>query len=184
LIRVIDLATNKVSTLTIAGLTPPGGSSQPIAGGGGAEGEAEQQPAPAPQKPSFKGAHAEKVSAATVQPVDGTVKLNVDLKIPAGWHVNPDAPMSYWVDSTREAGPADRAAFGRTKLTAPVAKFDVPLKVKGAGDDEVQVSLSYYYCQDKPDGVCKVGAVVFTVPLKVADGGSKEPVKLTHVIAE
>ena len=186
LIRVIDLASNKVSTLTIAGLTALGAAAQPIAGGGGAESEAEQQPAPAPapQKPSFKGAHAEKVPAATVQPVDGTVKLSVDLKVPAGWHVNPLAPMSYWVDSTRPEGPADRAAFGRTKLASPVAKFEVPVKVKGAGDDEVQVSFSYYYCEDKDDGVCKVGAVVFTVPLKIADGASKEPIKLTHVIAE
>ena len=48
LIRVIDLATNKVSTLTIAGLQASGaaGSPQPIAGGGGAEGEAAPQPAP------------------------------------------------------------------------------------------------------------------------------------------
>ena len=190
LIRVIDLATGKVRTLTIAGLPAAGAasSSQPIAGGGGADAGADDPPpapkAPAPKKPAFKGAHQEKVPAATVQPVDGTVKLSVELKVPEGWHVNPLAPMSYWLDSPRAQGAADRAAFGRTKLARPVAKFEVPLKVAAAGEDEVQVSLDYYYCQDKDDGVCKVGSVVFTVPLKLATDGSKSPVVLAHSILE
>ena len=104
--------------------------------------------------------------------------------MPAGWHVNPLAPMSYWLDSPRTQGAADRAAFGRTKLAKPVAQFDVPVRVAAAGDDELQVSLDYFYCQDKDDGVCKVGSVVFTVPLKIAAGGSKSPVALVHAIVE
>ena len=180
LIRVIELAGGKVSTLPIAGLEPPA-KGQPMTGGGGG-GEAEQFPAP--KKPSFKNAKQEKVAAASVQPVNGAVKLDVQLKIPAGWHINAEAPMAFWVDSPRDAGAADRAAFGRTKVAMPAARFEVPVKIAGTGDDEVQVSLDYYYCEDKPDGVCKVGSVVFTVPLKIAADGSKEAVKLTHVIAD
>ncbi len=186
LIRVIDLATSKVTTLTIAGLSPPGAAAgpQPMADGG-CEVAAEEPPAsPAPKKPSFKGAAAEKVPAASVQPDDGVVKLDVNLKLPAGWHINPLAPMSYWLDSPRASGSADRASFGRVKLPAPVARFEAPVKVAGKGEDVVQVSLNYFYCQDGDEGVCKIGAVVFTVPLQIDPAGSKQPVKLAHTIAE
>jgi DNA-binding beta-propeller fold protein YncE len=82
LIRTIDLATGKVATLAIAGLKPPGANAEtPTA-------------APAPKKPGFKGAAQEKLEAATVKPVDGKVKFAVSLKVPSGWKMNPDAPMS------------------------------------------------------------------------------------------
>jgi thiol-disulfide isomerase/thioredoxin len=174
LIRTIDLASGKVGTLEIAGLAPPGGD-----GPAGAT-----STAGAPKKPSFKGATQEKLKPQTVGAVDGKVKLAVSLKIPEGWKVNPLAPMSYWVDATKPDGPVDRAALGRTKLPEPVADFEVAVPVTGPGEDEVTVSLNYYYCEDKPDGVCKFGAVVFTVPLKITKGGSKESVKLVHAIPE
>ncbi|MDX1946346.1 MAG: thioredoxin-like domain-containing protein [Pirellulaceae bacterium] len=171
LIRVLDLATNKVTTLAITGLAAPGASPN--------------APAAAPKKPSFKGAVQEKVAATTLKPVDGKVNLKVSLKIPAGWKVNDLAPMSYWVDATAASGPIDRAALGRVKLPKPVAEFDVAVPVTSEGEEEVTISLTYYYCEDKrEDGTCKVGSVVFTVPLKVAADGAAGPVKLAHTISE
>ena len=182
LIRTIDLATNKVATLTIAGLNAPSEHSGPPV----ADTVSADPPAGGdkPKKPSFNSAHVEKLPLATVKATDGIVNLHVSLKIPAGWKINPLAPMTYWLDSPRPAGAADRAAFGRTKLDPPAFEFEVPVHVKGVGDDELHISLNYYYCQTKDDGVCKVGAVVFTVPLKVAEGGDAAPVKLVHSIPE
>jgi sugar lactone lactonase YvrE len=168
LIRTIDLATGQVATLTIAGLTAPGA----------AEGKA----AAAPKKPAFKNAAQEKLKPANVKPVDGKIKLAVALQVPTGWKMNPDAPMSYWLDSPRESGPADRTAFGRTKVTRPASDFEVTVPVAESGEDVVAVSLNYYYCEDKPEGVCKVGSVVFTVPLVIAADGASDTVKLVHAI--
>ncbi|MCU0878414.1 MAG: redoxin domain-containing protein [Pirellulaceae bacterium] len=200
LLRVIDLASGKVSTLTIAGLTPPGVPAMtPASPTSSVPGKtstsapktsptAGPAAAPAPQKPSFKGALQEKLPKASVKAVDGLVRLQVALEVPAGWKMNPDAPMSYWLDATAAegapAGPVDRKSLGRKRLGKPVAEFDVPLAVSGSGQDEVTVSLNYYYCDTKPEGVCKVGAVVFTVPLEISDAGSSEPVRLAHVIPE
>ncbi|MCI0357190.1 MAG: redoxin domain-containing protein [Planctomycetaceae bacterium] len=194
LLRTLDLATNKVATLTIAGLTTPGQAvgSAPRAATSGATGSAQPassnvQPAAtntAPKKPSFKGAVQEKLQAQAVKPVDGKVKLAVSLKYPAGWKVNPDAPMSYWVDATKAGGPVDRTAMGRVKLPSPVAEFEATVPVTSHGDDEVTVSLNYYYCEKKAEGVCKVGSVVFTVPLMITTDGRAEPVKLVHTIPE
>lgn len=163
-IRTIDLATGKVATLQIEGLTPP-------------------SPPKTAKKPSFKNAIRQQVEPATIKPVDAAARLRVTLKLPAGWKINPDAPMSYWVDSPKESGAADREKFGQTKLETPTAQFDVPVAVTGEGEDEIAVSLNYYYCQEKGDGICKAGAVVFTVPLKVAADGQTEPVALVHEVA-
>ena len=165
LIRTIDLASGKVGTLTIAGLAAP-------------------SPPKVDKKPTFKGAAQQKVEPAKVKPASSAVKLHVSLQVPDGWKINAEAPMSYWLDSSKESGPADRAAFGKKKLDKPAAEFDVTVPVKGKGEDEVAVSLAYYYCQKKDEGLCKTGSVVFTVPLTIADDGSAEPVKLTHVIED
>lgn len=165
LIRTIDLATRKVATLSIEGLNPP-------------------VLPKVEKKPSFKGAVQEKVVRATLQPVDGHVKLKVSLTIPQGWKINPLAPMSYWLDVTKESGAADRTKLGKRKLHKPAAEFEVLVPVTGEGDDEVSVSLNYFYCQDGDDGVCKTGSVVFTVPLKVAADGQSEPLALVHEIRQ
>lgn len=165
LIRTIDLASGKVGTLAIAGLKAPAASK-------------------VEKKPSFRGAAPVKVELAKLKPEKNAVKLHVSLKVPEGWKINAEAPMSYWLDSTREAGPADRAAFGKKKLDKPAAEFDVSVPVKGKGEDEVAVSLNYYYCEKGDDGVCKTGSVIFTVPLDIADDGSGEAVKLAFEIPE
>src|SRR5204862_220712 len=64
LLRTVDLATEKVSTLAISGLAAPGAS------------PAER----APVKPDFAGAHHENVPPARVQAAAGVVKLHVSLK--------------------------------------------------------------------------------------------------------
>jgi hypothetical protein len=119
-----------------------------------------------------------------VKPNNNQLELQVSLKLPDGWKINPLAPMSYWVDSPQTSGSLNRSAFGRHSLNKPVADFRVPLRVDGAGPDEVQVSLSYYYCQTKDEGVCKVGAIVFLVPMDIAAEGAPGPIKLTHTVAE
>ena len=166
LIRTIDLATNKVGTLTISGLQSP------------------SAPKTIEKKPSFKGALPEAVPAATLKAENGEIKVKVELKIPAGWKVNPLAPMSYWVDSAKPAGPVARTAFGRKKLAEPTANFELNLPVSGSGEDEINVSLNYYYCEAKDEGVCKIGAVVFTLPIKIADDAKESSVTITHVIPE
>jgi thiol-disulfide isomerase/thioredoxin len=174
-IRTLDPKTGKVATLAINGLTTPDGK---------AAGPPATTAAVPPKKPSFKGAHQEKVAAATVMPMDGAVTLRVTLKVPEGWKINHLAPMSYWLDSPRETGAADRAAFRRVKLAKPVAAFDVPVKRSGTGEDELQVSLNYQYCKDGDDGVCKFSSVVFTVPLTIAKSAKAYPVPLVHEIIE
>ncbi len=139
----------RVSTLTIQGLAPP----SPVKG----------EP-----KPSFKGAPQEKVAIASVKPVDNQLQLHVKLDLPAGYKINPLAPMRYYVDADKAAGPVDREALGKGQQPdPPAAEFDIRVPLaQTSGEDVLKVSLGYYYCQDGKEGLCKTGSVVWTVPVK------------------
>ncbi len=164
-IRTIDLASGKVGTLSIVGLTPPN-LPKVIA------------------KPDFSRADQEKLKLTSIKAAAGGITLHVTLKLPAGMEINAEGPMEYWLDSPQASGPLDRAVFGRRPLASPLAEFDVIIPVKGTGSDAVAVSLNYLYCRHGEAGVCKAGSVVFTVPLSVTASGSTKPIELTHAIAE
>jgi hypothetical protein len=52
-------------------------------------------------------------------------------------------------------------------VAKPSPQFEVLLPVAAEGRDTVTVSLNYYYCQTDGTGLCRMGSVVFTVPLEV-----------------
>lgn len=169
LVRVVDLASGKVATLTIEGLKPP----QP-----------QMTAAAQDDKPDFSDALQEKLPQATLKPEDGKVTLQVTLVWPEGWKVNPLAPAGYYLEETGTAGLVEKSALGKKKLPKPTDTFTIELPVKGNGETTVAVSMNYYYCQKSDEGVCKIGSVVFTVPLKIADDAEKSNVELGHIVPD
>ncbi len=164
LIRTVELATGKTQTITLQGVEPP-------------------KPVTAVRRPTFAGAKQEAVAPQSLKSQDGQVQLKVKLVPPAGWKINPLAKMNYWVEAQGDEGPVVREGLGKRELAMPVAEFTVPLKVAGNGADKVTISLAYYYCQEGAEGLCKSGAVVFTVPLKIGPDGTATA-ELTHKIAK
>ena len=162
-IRTIDLKNdNKVQTLTIEGLAPP-------------------RLAKTARKPSFPGATQTKLDVASITPAGGRIGLAVQLDLPKGWKINPLAPMAYFVEKTSESGPVDQTATGTLiKLEKPTTSFDISLPVKGTGQETIKVSMNYYYCQEGREGLCKMGSVVWTVPLNIRAGAEATLVKLPH----
>ena len=92
--------------------------------------------------------------------------------------------MRYWIEAQQPAGPLDRAAFGKfQKLEHPAAKFDVRLPVKeSTGSETVTLSMNYYYCQEGETGFCKMGSVVWTIPLTLTPEGPSEAVPVTLTV--
>jgi sugar lactone lactonase YvrE len=167
-IRAIDLADGKkLSTIEIAGLAPP---AAPAAAG----------------KPKFPGAKQVELPKAVAKAVDGKLTLTVALDVPEGWKMNADAPMAYYIEAEGDSGAVDREAIG--KLVKPkerTAKFDIALPVKAAtGSEKLKVSLTYYYCQTKESGICKVGSVVWTVPVELKADAKDAAVALPYKIVE
>jgi hypothetical protein len=64
----------------------------------------------------------------------------------------------------------------------PTTEFSVRIPVKGEGEDTATVAVSYFYCQEGNEGLCKVGGVVFTLPLKVSSSATESTVILEHKV--
>ena len=168
-IRVIDLKSTGVTTLTIAGLEPPKPGEETS------------------KRPSFAGASREDVAAVAVRPDAGSVHLDVALTLPAGYKINPLAPPSYWIEAVGKdgqpaTGPVRRGAIQRwVRLEKPDGRFRISLPVDAStGDETLRVGLNYYYCREGAEGICKVGSVVWTVPLQLKADAKTSALSLSH----
>ena len=165
-IRTIELSgSHKVSTLEIAGLTPP-------------------KPPKAEAKPHFPDAEHVNLAPVTVKPEDKAVKLQVVLTLPAGYKINPLAPLRYVVESADKQGPFNRESFGKlVSVEKPSSTFEIVLPLdEASGSEKLTVSLGYYYCQNGSEGVCKVGSVAWTLPLTVSATATETEAKLTYKV--
>ncbi len=121
-----------------------------------------------------------RVNEASLKPVDGLVWLKVALRLPAGFKINPTAPMRYKLTAEKETGPIDRAALGRSvKVDPPAAEFQIELPLtKAEGADTVDVTLDYYYCREGAEGVCRAGRTTWIVPVSLSAGAEQSTADL------
>ena len=164
MIRQIDLATGDVSNFEVSGLKAPA--------------------APLAKKPSFENAVQVQVDAAKLRAIDGQLTLQVSLKLPAGWKINPLAPASYWLEAEGDSGPIGRDKLGLRKLAEPSGSFSIAVPVTGNGKDQLRVAMNYYYCQESGGGLCKVGSVRWTIPLEISENGSPARLSLLHEVKQ
>jgi thiol-disulfide isomerase/thioredoxin len=163
LIRTIDLESGQVGTMAFEGLTPPRRPESP--------------------KPDFSGTTPHRLERQTVQATEGAVTLAVRIELPEGWKMNSLASQHYWLEAEDQSGPVHREQLGRKEVTPPTTDFTISLPVRGEGRDQLTLSSIYYYCQDD-DGICKVGSVVWEIPLEVVEGEGASEVRLSHEVKE
>ncbi len=163
-IRTIDLKTGKVATLKIEGLVAPA-------------------PAPAPDKPNFNNAKKVTMETTPVNVVDGKIKFTAKLKVPIGWKMNKEIVSAYYLESDSFDGPIDRESLGKmTEVAKGKSEFEFELPVGRRGQDEIKISMIYYFCSIVT-GECKTGSVVWTVPLNIVSSDGKDVVELKHRIS-
>ena len=168
-IRTIELSgDHQVATLTIAGLKPPAAALPEIV------------------KPDFSNAQQVAIPPARVKAAEGAIRLAVKIELPAGYKINPLAPMRYLVDAAGAEGPVDRAAIGKMQTVAtPAAEFEVRLPVaRPDGEETLKLSMNYYYCQEGNAGLCKIGSVVWTIPLQLDAAASDKPIPVGLTVKE
>lgn len=165
-IRAIDLKTLQVSTLAITGLKPP------------------QPPAATAKRPA---GNIERLPPAVLRAEHGEVRLRVELEFPAGYKINPLAPLEYRVDDagpqeTNGGGAIRREGFGKpVRVKPPTAEFEIRLPVNGpSGRDVVRVAVDYYYCREGSEGLCKIGSAEWIVPVELSATAETTVVRLRH----
>jgi thiol-disulfide isomerase/thioredoxin len=158
-IRVIDLKTKRATTLKLNGLTPPAKSMQALE--------------------TASGPNAEEIKVPSQRLRAGANgALQIDVKLPAGYHLNPLAPQRYKVSSEGKSIAIDEKVASRAAkdLKLPLR---IPLKATAAGPTKLRAQVTLFYCREDNTGTCRIRTLVWQVPVEVTnDANAPADVKL------
>ena len=152
-IRVVDLKTKQTSTLRINGLNPPAKNVQAL------------ETAVGPNSEEIKVA-AQRLRSG------GNAFLEIDVALPAGYHLNPMAPQRYKisVDGSKSLTIDEKIASRATKdLKLPLR---VPLTTTAVGATTVRAQVTLFYCREDNTGTCRIRTLVWQLPVEVTDDAS------------
>ncbi len=159
-IRVVDLKTKQTSTLRINGLTPPMKNVQALETAVGPN--AEEIKVPAQRLRSGAGA-----------------SIQIDVELPAGYHLNPLAPQRYKisVDGGKSVTVDDKIAARAAKdLKLPIR---VPLNTTATGPATIRAQVTLFYCREDNTGTCRIKTLVWQAPVEVTnDANAPSELKL------
>ena len=158
LIRTIDLKTQEVTTLTIANLKPPQKAKK--------------------KRPDFSNSKTIDVPLAKVTLVKGKFNLRFDLKFDDGWKINDQVAQKVYIESTSTDGAILQDAIANGFELNKENNMTVSLAAKKAGSDSLKVAIVYYYCQNGGEGLCKVGSLVFNLPIEIDAKSSNYNIRL------
>lgn len=165
-IRIVDLKTKQVSTLKINGLTPP--VSENVSDDSAA-------------LPNAERLKTEK----QILSIGNDGKLIVDVKLPAGFHLNPNAPQRLKATIEQDALVVLFDDNAKTKTTKPKQlPLSLPVKFLKTGVAELSVQLSVYYCREDNTGECKIKTLMWQVPVEVVNDKGKREITLNSEIKQ
>ena len=154
-IRVVDLQTKRTATLRINGLTPPAKAMDRIASDTG------------PNSEDIKLTSQNLRAGST-----GFLEINVDL--PAGYHLNPAAPQRYKVTVDNQKTitiDQDVASRAEKSLQLPLR---IPLRTAASGSANLRAQVTLFYCREDNTGTCRIKTLVWQVPLELTNAGPAE----------
>ncbi|MEP6569012.1 MAG: thioredoxin-like domain-containing protein [Acidobacteriota bacterium] len=169
-VRVVDLETKKTSTLNIRGLQPPALN------------------ASAESTATEVGPNAEEIKVPLQSlAANGHPTLIATVELPAGYHLNPAAPQRYQVSV--ENGPThlelvNLGFLGEIPLGLGISRSQknlqlplrIPFRSHEAGNAEIRMQLTLFYCREDNTGTCRIKTLVWRVPVEVTNnlGGPNE----------
>lgn len=173
-VRVVDLQSKQTSTLKIAGLKPPVTKETTDA----ANSNAINTPGP--------NAEEIKLSPQRLR-AESTGTLNIDVALPAGYHLNASAPQRYEVRIEQGEAhvvlgePASEAAsIGQAnapKVLRSTAKdlklpLRLPLRALAPGVANLRLQLTLFYCREDDTGTCHIKTLMWRAPVEVTSQAS------------
>lgn len=164
-IRVIDLQNDyTVSKLEIEGLLPP---------------------APRRDPPSASFLNEKKLTFAKtqVQPDGAQLKVLLDLKLPEGMKINKAAPMSFYLQATDGHFFKPESLKKRTSIAEPDSQVAIAVPLQStSGPTKIKLSLTYYYCREGSEGLCRVGTVSWIGDVELSNDAKSTELRLAHTI--
>lgn len=145
-IRVIDMKTKEVSTLQVKGFKTEVSKNMPEV-----------------EMPPFAKSLA--LPLKTLK-TGKDIQLSLNLNLPKGYHLNPNAPLVYMV----EMGKGIQIEQGKQEIRLENPALPIKITLKTGSEvlsTDLKVSVSFYYCREDNQGACFIDAVVWRLPIKV-----------------
>jgi len=160
-VRVVDLKTDKVKTLELAGLAPP---------------------RLRPQPPSFPNAKVIDLATATAAPGQ-SIALAVSVPLPKGFKLNEEVPLTYLVETPEKTGLLGPEVLPEgQKIKPPATNFtiNVPLAKPAAAGDKLDLRLSVqtFVCTET-SSLCAIKSYVWNIPIAFSQEAGTGPLSLS-----
>jgi len=160
-IRVIDMKTREVNTLQIKGLKTEVSKDM-------------SQSA----IPPF--ARSVELPLKTLK-MGSDIQLTLNINLPKGYHVNPNAPLIYRIDAG--SGIHVEQQNQDVRLENPVLPIKVSFKTGSEIEKtEIKVSVNFYFCREDNQGACYIDAVVWQLPIKIDKDTGDTAATLDHSV--
>jgi DNA-binding beta-propeller fold protein YncE len=154
-VRVTDLKTKQTTTLMLKGLRPPVREATP---------DAEDMVAPNTEEITL--------TPQRLRATSSDAALVVDVQLPAGYHLNPDAPQRYKI-SVEDGARSLTLGAGDGLTTASRTASDVrlplhiPLRSLAPGTAQLRIRLTLFYCREDNTGTCQIKTLNWRAPVEV-----------------
>lgn len=147
-VRVVDLKTKQASTLKINGLTPPAQNMRALESSDG------------------PNANEIKVAAQEVR-AGANGQLLIAVQLPAGYHLNPQAPQRYKITVD-----GNGVAFDPKNASQTDKDLKLPLRIPfsaaaSAGSATLRAQVTLFYCREDNTGTCHIKTLIWQVPVNV-----------------
>ena len=160
-IRVIEMKTREVSTLQIKGLKTEVSKDM-------------SQSA----IPSF--AKSIEMSMKILK-ADSDIQLTLNINLPKGYHLNPNAPLIYRVDAGN--GIQVEQPNKDIRLGNPAFPIKVSFKTDSEIENtEIKVSVNFYFCREDNQGACFIDAVVCHQPIKLDKESANTAITMDYLV--
>jgi len=164
-IRVVDLKTKETKTLPIKGLQPPAANQATAAS-------------------TDIAPNAEEIKLAPQKLRVGDAVLLINVELPVGYHLNPDAPQRYKVSVEQGGG---TLSIDPRKSTRSTKGLPLPIRVRfgvgRAGMAVLRASFTFVYCREDNTGTCRIRTLVWRAPVEViSDPTAPNEINLTSKI--
>jgi hypothetical protein len=89
--------------------------------------------------------------------------LIFNIKLPEGFHLNPNAPQKYEISAENAKN---------VKIINPAQKFKtlpltIPFQTVQKGAAKLKAKVTVYFCREDNTGVCMIKTLMWNVPLNV-----------------
>jgi DNA-binding beta-propeller fold protein YncE len=161
-IRVADLKTKEVTTLKISGLSAPVAT-------------ASENPGVLPNRQDIN-LPKQKLAPGKAG------ELVIDLKLPKGYHLNPEIGQNYLVKIKDSAIKLDEPKGSLKNPTLPIKIAFQP--DAAAQTTNLEVQLTFYYCPIDNNGACKIKSLVWNVPIEFDKSSNAAAIQLQYDVKE